>query len=254
VVQWTPLGLNRRMTALARISAAAGVHVVAATGFHRLEHYGRSWRSIDADLSFYLVGDLLNGTCPEEDLAAERTGPRAGLIKVAAGYHVLDAHARMTMTAAAIAHEQTGAPIAVHLELGTTALDVVSYLVETGGVPPDRVILGHLNRNPDPVLHAEVAETGVFMAFDGPSRANHATDWRLADCLTALVEAGYGGQLLLGGDTTTASAMAAAGGGPGIPYLLTTLRPRLERALGEKAVHAMLVENPARAFATDWKR
>ncbi|HKN56748.1 MAG TPA: phosphotriesterase [Amycolatopsis sp.] len=250
VVQWTPLGLNRRMTALGKISAETGVHVVAATGFHRMEHYAPHWRGIEDQLAFLFTADLLQGTFPEEDLAGERTGPKAGLIKIAGAFHSIDSHARVTMAAAAIAHEDTGAPIAVHLELGTAALEVMSHLVDIDGVRPDRVILGHLNRNPDLRLLREIAETGAFLAFDGPSRANHATDWRLADCLEALVEAGHGAQLLLGGDTTT----AAARGGPGMPYLLSTLRPRLARVLGDDVLTAMLVANPARAFAVDWKR
>ena len=87
-------------------------------------------------------------------------------------------------------------------------------------------MLGHLNRFPDHQVHQELAARGAFLAFDGPSRANHATDWRMVDCLAALVEAGYADRLLLGGDTTTARARLATGEGPGMPYLLTNLRPR----------------------------
>jgi hypothetical protein len=54
-------------------------------------------------------------------------------------------------------------------------------------VPPGKVILGHLNRLPDLSLQRQTAETGAFLAFDGPSRANHATDWRLYESLAELV-------------------------------------------------------------------
>ena len=109
--------------------------------------------------------------------------PRAGLIKVAGNFHHLDAHARQTMIAAAEAHHATGAPIGVHHELGTAAPDVAELLCGQLQVPADKVILGHLNRLPDSYLQRQVAETGAFLAFDGPSRANHATDWRLHECL-----------------------------------------------------------------------
>lgn len=115
------------------------------------------------------------------------------------------------MTAAAVAHQETGATIAVHLELGTAALETVHLLCEQLDVPPESVILGHLNRNPDVRIQREIAETGVFLGFDGPSRANHATDWQLFDGLEALVEAYHGGQILLGGDTTTAAARRQPG-------------------------------------------
>ncbi len=240
VVQWTPYGLNRRIADLARISAETGVHVVAATGLHRAEHYAPSLLAELDDLTRVFVDDLTSD------------GPKAGMIKVAGAFHTVDAHARRTMTAAAAAHHETGALIAVHLELGTAALEVATLLCDDLEVPPDRVILGHLNRNPDQRLQREIAETGVFLGFDGPSRANHATDWRLPESLEALVETGHAGQILLGGDTTTAAARASSGGGPGIPYLLTTLRPRLTKLLGEDVVTGMLVANPARAFATAW--
>ncbi|MEV7095233.1 phosphotriesterase [Amycolatopsis sp. NPDC051045] len=249
LVQWTPYGLTRRTRELAWISREVGAHVVAATGLHRAEHYAPAilGRVID-DLVREFVADLTEGTQPADLPDEPRTGPRAGLVKVAGAFHTIDSHARLTMTAAAVAHQETGAPIAVHLELGTAALETVELLCSKLDVPPDRVILGHLNRNPDARIQREIAETGVFLGFDGPSRANHATDWRLFDSIETLVEGGYGGQMLLGGDTTTAAALAQ----PGPGYLLTTLAPRLTKVLGGDVVTAMLVANPARAFATSW--
>jgi phosphotriesterase-related protein len=180
------------------------------------------------------------------------TGVKAGLIKVAGGFHRLDEHASTVMSAAAEAHHATGAPIAIHHELGTAADAVLDLLVDEHHVPPASVILGHLNRFPDHGFHLELAARGSFLAFDGPSRANHATDPRLSDCLAALADAGYADRLLLGGDTTTARARSTADG-PGIPYLLTGLRPRLIRRFGEDLATSVFVANPARAFATAWR-
>ncbi|WP_328648308.1 phosphotriesterase [Amycolatopsis sp. NBC_00348] len=249
LVQWTPYGLTRRTRELAWMSQELGVHVVAATGLHRAEHYDPAVldRVID-DLVREFVADLAEGTQPADLPDEPRTGPRAGLVKVAGAFHSIDSHARLTMTAAAVAHQETGATIAVHLELGTAPLETVHLLCEQLDVPPESVILGHLNRNPDVRIQREIAETGVFLGFDGPSRANHATDWQLFDGLEALVETGHGGQILLGGDTTTAAARRQ----PGASYLLSTLAPRLTKVLGGDVVTAMLVANPARAFATSW--
>lgn len=251
LVQWTPYGLTRRTRELAWMSREIGVHVVAATGLHRAEHYNPAilGRVVDGLVKEF-VADLTEGTQPADLPDEPRTGPRAGLVKVAGAFHTIDPHARLTMTAAAVAHQDTGAPIAVHLELGTAGLETVELLCGKLDVPPEKVILGHLNRNPDARLQREIAETGVFLGFDGPSRANHATDWRLFDGLEALVEAGHGGQILLGGDTTTAAARFQ----PGASYLLTTLAPRLTTLLGGDVVTAMLVANPARAFATSWRK
>ncbi|WP_246103416.1 phosphotriesterase family protein [Streptomyces piniterrae] len=244
VIQWTPYGMGRRAVELPRLARESGVRIVAATGLHQAAHYAAEVLArVRADLAGLFVAELTEGI--------GGTGPRAGMIKVAGGFHGLDRHARHTMTAAAEAHHVTGAAIGIHLELGTGAMDVLDLLCDELAVPPDRVVLGHLNRSPDPTVHRLAAEAGAYLAFDGPSRAHHATDWRLPDALTALTEAGHGDRILLGGDTTTADARSV-NGGPGMPYLLRRHRPRLELALGEDLVTRILTANPARAFAATW--
>jgi phosphotriesterase-related protein len=245
VVQWTPYGLGRRAADLPPLSRDTGVHIVAATGLHQAVHYDDGTPAgLHGRLADVFVSELTEGI--------GTSGVRAGLIKVAAGFHTVDAHARWTMTAAAEAHHATGAPIAVHHELGTGVLDVLDLLCGRLGVPPHRVILGHLNRNPDFVVHRQAAETGAYLAFDGPSRANHATDWRMPDAVQALADAGFGDRLLLGADTTTAAARSVSGG-PGMPYLLRRVRPRLEATLGRDLVDRVLIDNPGRAFAVEWR-
>jgi predicted metal-dependent phosphotriesterase family hydrolase len=245
LVQWTPYGMGRRVADLPLLSRATGVHVVCATGLHQAAHYA-------PQLIDELRGRLADVFISELTEGIGTSGVRAGLVKVAGGFHALDAHARWTMTAAAEAHHATGAPIAVHLEMGTGALDVLDLLCGELGVPPDRVILGHLNRSPDFAVQHQAAEAGCWLAFDGPSRAHHATDWRMPDAVRALAEAGFGHRLLLGGDTVVAGARSVDGG-PGMPYLLRRVRPRLVLELGEELTDRVLTVNPGRAFAVNWR-
>ena len=265
LVQWTPYGLGRGSARLAETSRASGVHLVAATGLHQAAHYPPELvRNASEDsLAELFIHELTEGLTdlPAEPLAEPPTEPlaearnagavpvRAGMIKVAGSFHGLDAHARTVMAAAAAAHHATGAPIGVHLEHGTAGPEVLDLLCDRLNVPAERVLLGHLNRFPESRTHRDLAERGAFLVLDGPSPANQATDWRLMDVLSTLVRAGHAGQLLLGGDTTTAQARASTGGGPGVPYLLARLRPRVERELGEEVARQLLVGNPARAFA-----
>ncbi|MFE9115617.1 phosphotriesterase [Streptomyces collinus] len=244
VVQWTPYGLGRRAADLPPLSRETGVHVVAATGLHQAVHYDEdTLAGLRSRLADVFVAELTEGI--------GTSGVPAGLVKVAGGFHTLDAHARWTMTAAAEAQRATGAAIAVHLERGTGALDVLDLLCGELGVPPHRVVLGHLNRSPDLVVHRQAAEYGCYLAFDGPSLAHHATDWRMPDAVRALADAGFGDRLLLGADTTTAAARSVDGG-PGMPYLLRRVRPRLVDAVGEELVRRILTENPGRAFGAEW--
>jgi len=252
VVQWTPFGLGRRADQLAAVSRTADVTVVAATGLHQAAHYADQTLVQDVlpRLADLFTEELTTGMRPDPGTPADAGPlPRAGMIKVAGNFHHLDAHARQTMIAAAEAHHATGAPIGVHHELGTAAADVAELLCGQLQVPSDKVILGHLNRLPDSYLQRQVAETGAFLAFDGPSRANHATDWRLHECLADLVRHGHEDQILIGGDTTTAAARSSTGGGPGLSYLLRVLRPRLAAELGEQVAAKFFTANPARAFS-----
>ncbi|TYC09110.1 phosphotriesterase [Actinomadura syzygii] len=242
VVQWTPWGMGPRTEELPGLSRQSGVHIVAATGMHQAKHYAPDeLERVRDGLADLFVHELTEAPV------------KAGLIKVAGAFHRLDGHARHVMAAAAEAHRATGAPIGVHLEGGTAALDVLDLLCAEHGVPPDRVILGHPHRFPDAAVHRQAAETGAFLAFDGPSRAHHAADPHLLPGLGALADAGHADQILLGADTVTAAARSGADG-PGMPFLLTGLRPRIERELGPDLAAAILVANPARAFASRWRR
>ncbi|MFB6889546.1 phosphotriesterase [Kitasatospora sp. NPDC056327] len=244
LVQWTPAGMGRRADALPGLSRATGVHLIAATGLHQAVHYDPAdLERRYAGLAGFFTAELTTG------LHGAPGGVRAGLVKVAGDFHGLDRHARRVMAAAAEAHHATGAPIAVHHELGTAAPEVLDLLCARYGVPPGRVLLGHLNRHPDLRLHRELAAAGAFLALDGPSRAHHATDHHLFDTVAALVEAGHADRLLLGGDTTTRGARRA----PGPAHLLTVLAPRLAREFGPELARRVLTDNPARAFAADWR-
>ncbi len=240
MVQWTPWGLGARLADLPELSERSGVHLVAATGMHQTKHYDPTeLASVRDDLAELFVHELTAAPV------------RAGFIKMASAFHHIDEHASTVMSAAAHAHHATGAPIGVHLEGGTAALAVLDELAGTHGVPPQHIILGHLNRFPDSTIHRHIAAAGAFVGFEGPSRANHGTDWRLLDSIAALVESGHADRILLGGDTVLASARSTADG-PGMVYLLRTLRSSIERELGSDVATAIFITNPANAFSARW--
>jgi 5-phospho-D-xylono-1,4-lactonase len=254
LAQWTPFGMGRMAARLPDLSRTADVHVIAATGLHQAAHYDRHLldRLRAGGLGAFFTAELTEGMLAGDDPDGPRVAAKAGMVKVAGMFHGLDGHTREVMAAAAQAHHATGAPIGIHHEAGTAAVDVLALLHGVLGVPVTSILLGHLNRFPDPGIHRELASSGAFLAFDGPSKAHHGTDWRLLESLESLAAAGHTGQILLGGDTTTASARATTGGAPGLPYQLRVQRPRITAALGEQAADAIFVQNPARAFAVTW--
>jgi 5-phospho-D-xylono-1,4-lactonase len=235
LVDWTPIGLGRDLDGLRAVSEATGLHVVAATGLHRDVHYA--------------ADDPLRAETAEalaERFLAELE--RCGIIKLGASYHSLTAFEAKAFEAGATAHSHVAAPLCVHTEHGTMGLEIVERLRDLG-VSPERVVLAHVDRNPDPGEHAATAATGAWLQLDGPGRTKYWPDSTILALIADLAERGFANRLLLGGDTGRRSMLRAYGGGPGMAYLFARFRPRLERELGADLSEQIFVANPARAFA-----
>jgi 5-phospho-D-xylono-1,4-lactonase len=197
----------------------------------------------------YTAGDPVRSE--SEDALAERFAAdleRCGIIKVGASYHMLTPFESKTFAAAAAAHGKVGAPVCVHTEHGTMGSAIVERLGELG-VAPERVILAHVDRNPDPGEHAETAATGAWLQLDGPGRTKYWPDSTILELIADLAGRGHADRLLLGGDTGRRSSFRAYGGGPGLDYVFARFKPRLERELGGGLSEQIFVANPARAFA-----
>lgn len=148
-----------------------------------------------------------------------------------------------------MAHRQTGAPILTHTEFGTCGLEQV-HLFERLGVQPSALLLSHLDRNPDLMLHEEIAHTGAYLVYDGVSRIKVHPDSTIVRLICRLAESGHASRVLLGMDMGRRSMWRSYGGGPGMVYLGNVFLRSLRMAgMGTEQVRMFTEDNPAAALA-----
>lgn len=252
VVEMTPPGFGRSARGMQEVSRRSGVRVIATTGLHKVSYYADNhWlhRYDEAQMAQLLVDEVELGM-DENNLEGpliDRTDARAGLVKVAALYHRLGRSMDRFVVAVGETHRRTGVPVATHCDKGTFGHQILDLLLAQG-VPERHVILGHIDHNPDPVVLAELAGRGAYLAFDRPGRIKYAPDSDTVTLIGDLADRGHGDRLLLGSDLARRSYWTSLGGGPGLAYLLTTFAPRVAGTHLEQVVQRALTVNAARAL------
>lgn len=241
MVDAMPAASGRDPERLTRISILTGMRVVATTGLHTEKYYDDvPWtrEEIPGQLAKRFIADVEEGIDQHDYLGEEieRTGARAGIVKVGALSEKLSARDERLFEAAAITQARTGVPVLTHTEGGLGGLTQIEKL--TGfGVAPERIALSHTDKVADPDYHRAMLETGVFLCYDQGLRAPDVTRKHI----TRAFEEGFGSQILIGTDGARRSLWSTLGGTPG----LASLYPLLSDVLGADEARAVFVDNPA---------
>ena len=201
------------------------------------------------------------------------TGIKAGIFgEVGTSLNQVTPREEIHLRAAARAHLATGLAISTHCTLGTMAIDQVAVLSDEGA-DLSRVVLGHLDLQPDLHYLEKVLASGVNVAFDTFGKewfdyrvpgsegdgegefvkwAYHRPDDDRVNALVELIARGYEHRLVLSCDISGAEAYLnpSTHGRFGYAYLPEVIIPRLRAAgVSDGSLHRMLVENPARILA-----
>lgn len=254
MVEATPIGLGRNVEAVARISASTGLVVVHTTGAHHSGHYRAHDPFLEltvSELAELFAAEIVDGFLAENQLPV--SGPlgspvRAGLVKAGIRYWAMNSFEKRALDACGLAALQTGCAVMVHLDWGSAAHEVLD-IFESHGLPPNRVVLAHMDRNLDSGLHADLASRGAYLGYDGMARHREAPDSAILDCLSAAVEKGAGRRIMLGGDVARASRYISYGGMPGLAYLPRRFLPRLAERVSEETYRALTRDNGARLLS-----
>jgi predicted metal-dependent phosphotriesterase family hydrolase len=246
IVEMSTPEVGRSPQGLRHISKSTGVHIVAATGHHKAKFSaGVVQGQSEMEIAQVMIGEIQEGM--------DGTPVRAGVIKIASSAErITDSEAKV-IRAAGAAHRATGAPVSTHTEMGSQALEQVQQL-RMAGVPPERMLIGHLDHRLDRDYHLAIARTGVRLGYDQIGKEKYAPDSERIELIMALLAAGYGEQIMLSGDQARKSNWPSYGFGcgPGLTYILWAFVPMMLRAgISHDQVEGMLARNPAEFFAIE---
>ncbi len=273
VVELTPYGMDtsdpgrsdaKNVVRLCRISERSGLHIVAG-GSTYLEAYMPQW-IVDAGLD-----ELQERFVRDATVGVGDTGIRIGIFgEQATGLNEITAQEEKAFRAVARAARTTGLAINTHTTHGTMAIEQIELLREER-VDLSRVVIGHMDIQPDLDYVREVLRTGVSIAFDtlgkqfwdfvlrpGPTdpdegefakRGYFRSDKSRLENVARLTREGFSGQILMSMDMTGTECYfnPTTHGRLGLSYLAREVVPRLgELGVSELDLEQMIVTNPAR--------
>ena len=241
LVDVTPIGIGRDLARLARLSHAAGLHIVAGAGWYRQAYYPAEARidrrSID-DLADEIVQEFTDGPV------------RPGIIgEIGTDKPWVTAQEERVFRAAARAALRTGASVTTHAVQSDVGLAQLTIL-EDEGLDPARIVIGHCDSHPRIEHWREIVRRGAHVEADflGMSFTplERAGEPKVVELISTLLNEGFEKQILLSQDVCHDSQLASYGGN-GYTYLQKSFLPRLAAAGATAAtIKTITVENPAR--------
>jgi len=243
IVECSTVGVGRRADIDRAVSEAAQLPVVVPTGVYR-EPWVPDWvhDASEAHLADWMLSELQG--------EIEDSGVQAGWIKLSAGDDGLTACETKILRAAAAAGRKTNAVIGSHTIRGRVVRDQLDILEEMGYVP-ERFIWIHTQVEPDFELHLEMARRGAWLEYDAIGNLDDKNDDYYLQNIRRLLEAGFGGRLLLSHDRGWYDPALPGGGIPkSYTYLSDQFLPKLRVAgVDEETIRQLTHVNPYRAFA-----
>ncbi|MGW8824168.1 phosphotriesterase family protein [Paenibacillus lautus] len=265
IVDATAVDYGRDVQAVQEIALETGIRIVGTAGFNKsflwdakikeeLKPLIGDYESYPQWIEAKSINELADFVIREVEEGLEGTPFKAGQVKFGTGYNRITPLEEKTLRAVARAHHETKAPIHSHTEVGTMALEQIE-LLKSEGVDLSYLSLGHMDRNPDPYYHEQIAATGAYMSFDGIGKIKYAPESTRISLILELVRKGYEDQILISGDTARKTYYKHYDYGLGLEYIISKWVPRFVDEAnrsgfdGRKLVEKFFVSNPADCFS-----
>ncbi len=254
LVDMQPLGVGRGIEEMRTIAKDTGVHVVGVTGFHKGSFYDPTHfvHKYETDQIQELIESEVTQGIEVFDFCGpivKRSDAKAGVIKAASSYYKITPFEEKLIGIAARSAAKTSAPIMTHTQIGTMGVEQAK-LILSHGVEPEKICIGHLDRDADPIYHARVLSHGVYVQYDCVARVKYHPISDTINLILKMVELGYEDKILIGGDWGRSSYLKAYNGSPGLSYIPGIFAKLMcEYGVTEQTVHKIFYENPARFLA-----
>lgn len=218
IIDGTPADLGRNLRSLKKISKDSKVNIVASTGNYLFDFMSEKENQMtEEELADHYISEVLRGE--------EGTGIKVGQIKVAVSLRFIHEQERKQLEAAAKAQKRTNAPIWIH-HGGILGVEIANIL-KNAGADLSKVILGHIDRNPDFYDHLEILKTGMNVSVDNLARVTRYPVQTNIDVIKNVIDHGYIDKLFISADFGRTSYYEAYGGGPGLRYIFDSFYPRM---------------------------
>ena len=254
IVECTSVGIHRDVTKLREVAERTGVTVIAGCGYYTHDtHPADMDRWSSEDIAQQMVCDLTEGI--------DGTDIKAGVMGELGTSESIHPNERKCLLAAAQAFPQQRVPIYVHTyPWGQAGLEAADLLIDHG-VDAGKIVICHLDVQPDLSYVRSVLERGVWLEFDNfgkefyipPEERGFAggvfmRDMERVHLLKQVIEWGYEGQVLLTNDICLKSMLHAYGGW-GYDHILKNVAPMmLHEGVEQNTVDLLIRENPLRLF------
>lgn len=242
IVETTPESWGRNTPGMVEASQATGVHVIACTGYICQEH------GMEPELSDWSIDHIVDRMIKDVSEGMDGTTVKAGWVKAGTAYMHITPNEEKVLRAAVRAANETGVCLHTHTTGGTMGIEQIE-VVEDEGFNPERMIIAHVDRNPDLWYHRKMLEKGVYLIYDGPGKAKYYPDSMRVDLLRQLVADGFEDKLMLSNDMGRRSHHKVYGYGPGFTWIKERFLPRLlEEGFSQETLDKFMIENPARIY------
>jgi len=255
IVDCTSIGIKRQPEKLRELSLRTGVNIIAGSGYYTQDTHPREMANWTAGyIAERIVRDFREGI--------DNTDVKAGIIgEIGTSKEILPWE-RTNLEASALAFRELGAPVYVHTyPWGQAGIEAVDVLVR-GGVAPEKIVLCHIDVEPDLAYITALLNRGVFIEFDNfgkefvidPTERGFAGGIFIRDLdrvrlIHDLVRAGYASQILVTNDICLKSMLCCYGGW-GYAHILKNMVPLMKSEnLSESVIHEIVRDNPVKLFS-----